>query len=210
MRNTINSRVAIAVPLLAVMLAGCWIEGDGLGDRSCDGVTKIQNSTDAAMAAGDIASSIEAAALQRSNGTFTGESFPGNTGTISIVGDIVSSTVSCGTGCLETTNNHSITVELANYSFAAGDATITGPVIYGDTTVYKDDNAVISITGNISIFNGVLDSSISYDSTVTDPLCNSTLNGLLDTISEINSIGLTTLSSDQIGFLTASLGDFNF
>lgn len=212
MQNVFKLRTALAIPLLATILAGCDLSGEDDEVVSCDGVTRIQNSTDASIVAGDIAAAIEAAILPLLNDSYTGETFPGHNGDISINGAVDSSTVldACGSGCDEITNNHALTAVLNNYSAAQDDALITGTVIYGDATITTDNNSVISITGKISIFNDGLDPSISYDATVTDPLCDPTLNGLLDTISEINSIGPTTLSSDQIGFLTAFLGDFSF
>ena len=136
----------------------------------------------------------------------------GNSGTISITGTIATSTASCGVSCTDTINNHAITAELANYSFAPGDARITGSVNYGDTTVSRNDNGVISITGNISIFNdsGAIDPSINYDATTTDPLCDPATHGVIDTISSIGSTGPTSSPVDQSGFLTAFGGSFTF
>ncbi len=210
MRYTLKQRTNLAVCSLTVLLAGC---GDLVVNiSSCGGVRTIENSSDASIAAGDIASAIEAAALLLTNGSYTDDLSSGNSGTISITGTISSSTTSCGAGCIGTTNNHSITAELANYSFAPGDARITGSVNYGDTTIFTDNNGVISITGNINIFNdsGAIDPFVNYDATTTDPLCNPTTNGVIDTISSIGSTGPTSSSTDQSGFLTAFGGDFTF
>ena len=210
MRYALKLRTTLVVCSLTVLVAGC---GDLVENvSSCDGVRTIGNSSDASIAAGDITSAIESAAFLLGNGSYTDDLSSGNAGTISITGTISSSTVTCGTGCNETTNNHSITAELANYSFAPGDARITGSVNYGDTTVSRDDNGVISITGNINIFNdsGAIDPSVNYDATTTDPLCNPTTNGVIDPISSIGSTGPTSSATDQSGFLTAFGGDFTF
>ena len=213
MQNIFKLRTALAIPLLATILAGCDLSGDEDAVVSCDGVTDILNSTDASIAAGDIAAAIEAAALQLPNGPYIDEPLSGNTGDISITGTIDSSTVidGCGSGCDVITNDHAALIAvLNNYSVAQDDALITGPVIYSDNTVSEQNGSIIAVTfGSITIFDDTI-TSINYNATFTDSLCDPTLNGVLDTISVLSSIGLTTAASDQQGSLTANSGTFTF
>ena len=212
MQSIFKLRTAFAIPLLATILAGCDLSGDDKKVVSCDGVTDILNSTDASIAAGDIAAAIEAAILPLPNNNYTGDTFPGNTGDISINGAVDSTTLAdaCGSGCDEITNNHAITAVLNNYSVALNDPLITGPVIYGDNTVSEQNGSIITITsGSITIFDDSI-TSINYNATFTDSLCDPTLNGVLDTISNISSIGLSTAASDQQGSLTGNSGTFTF
>jgi hypothetical protein len=209
-QNVFKLRTALAIPLLTTVLAGCDLSGEDDEVVSCDGVTTIQNITDASIAAGDVAAAIEAAALQLPNNPYIDEPLSGNTGNILITGTIDSSTVTCGPGCDETTNNHAITAVLNNYSAAQDDALVTGTVFYGDNTVSEQNGSIVIITsGSISIA-GDIPPSIIYDSTFTDLLCDPQLNGIFDTFIVLNSIGSSTASSDQTGTLTGNSGAFSF
>jgi hypothetical protein len=211
-QNVFKLRTALAIPLLATVLAGCDLSGEDDEVVSCDGVTTIQNSTDASIAAGDIAAAIEAAILPLPNDIYTGETFPGHNGEISINGTVDSSTVpnACGIGCDEITNSHALTAVLNIYMVAPGDAIITGTVLsYTDLTVSQLSGSVLTvISGSITIADA--DTDITYEATFTEPSCNPQLNGIFDTITLLSSIGSSTASSDQQGTLEAISGAFSF
>ena len=98
MENIFKLRTALAVPLLATVIAGCNIEGDG---ADCGGIRPIEGIFDASLAAEDIASTVESAIVTLADGSYTDRLLSGNTGLISITGTISRSlNQSCGTVCL--------------------------------------------------------------------------------------------------------------
>jgi hypothetical protein len=204
--NIFKLRIAVAVPLLATVLAGCDLQGDG---ADCGGIRPIEDIFDASVAAGDIASTVESALVTLADGSYTDRLILGYTGSISITGDISRSlNQSCGTVCETTFNNHDIIATLTDYSVGLGDPMVNGIVDYSDTTGSTQSGLSYFTSGSISISDNGL--SISYDSTIYDSSCKPSTVGLIDTISAISSSGSSSSSSDQGGILTASGGSFTF
>jgi len=205
-QHKLKLRTALAVPLLATVIVGCDLQGDG---ADCGGIRPIEDIFDASVAAGDIAWTVESAIATLPDGTYNGRQVDGYTGLISITGTISRSlNQSCGTVCETTFNNHDIIATLTDYSVGLGDPTVNGIVDYSDTTGSTQSGLSYFTSGSISISDNGL--SISYDSTIFDSSCKPSTVGLIDTISAVSSSGSSSSSSDQGGILTASGGSFTF
>jgi hypothetical protein len=155
MKQLIWLILLMALFFTIILLAGC---GGGGGDSEGDGTGSNLGTIDARYEAEDAVITVRAAVddgvlAHLSNGTFSGSTVNGITGTATVTGTEAStSNVSCGYDCIRSTYDADVTIVFSDFKFnyASNNAvTLTGSVDY--TEHYTSTQSGLNYTSSRSI-----------------------------------------------------------
>jgi hypothetical protein len=193
---------ALRAVVLAFGLVAC---GSSTDAGSGQGLLPIGDSFTAGMVATDLAAVAYSVRTGMSNGTYSGHLVSGSSGTASASGTVsFQSGISCGSSCVRSQNNTTLTIAFSQYAVNTNTnttTTVTGTLTFQDTEWSQQSGLSHSSGGSICVSSST---SLNYRFAGTS---GSTQFGYSDTITSLNACG--DLIS-QSGSLKAGGGTYSF
>jgi len=192
----------IIVLALIALLSACIDEGDD-GSSKVDSINPVDDSFSAKLTAGDIAVIAEDIVAGLAQGSHSDTVVNGKSGTATVTGSISTTDSNCGTDCLSTHSNHSITIVFNKYSVNSSSNEVTkissGSVFYTDSRYYQQSGLNYTSGGGISIEGA----NMEFESIGTDSVGTF---GTRDSIVSVLASGSSTSFSSLSGSLATESG----
>lgn len=168
-------------------------------------LTPINTTSSARFVAGDIVAAASGVRAGLANGTYTSVSRSGTAGSAIVSGTIShQSGISCGTSCVRSETNTTLTIVFTGYGANTASnttTTLSGTITYRDTRYSQQTGSGYTSGGSLCVTATTV---LQYRMTGTDAAGTF---GLSDTIMAFSACGSET---SQSGSLTTSSGSFSF